>query len=298
MPDARRIALFASAYSVAGAPPGKAPRFGFADRIAAVAGAGLDGLTVHVDDPVFSTRAAQAIADDIAAAGLTIPAVDFLSDWHGSDWRGASRGRLDNALRVAEIVDAPLIHVGADLAGEMPPLADLVGPFREICARAADAGRRIALEPLAWGRVSSLDAALDLIDRAGTGAGTGQAGLVLDVWHLAVCAELPLDSLRALDHSLVSTVQISDGVEMTHPASSELLAATRDRLYPGDGQLDITAFLAALGPALLSSGVTVEVIAPHVDRQPLATSAARAAESGRRSLDMLNQRRERDTRHG
>ncbi|WP_323763992.1 sugar phosphate isomerase/epimerase family protein [Marinovum sp.] len=285
--------LFCSAYTVAGAPPGAAPRFDFAARVAAVADAGMNGLTVHDADPALAPARVGAAREALASSGLVVPAVDFVSDWHL-----AGRDTMAEALRVAEAMDAPLIHMGADLAADMPPLSDLIGPFRSVCCRAADAGRRVALEPLAWGRVCSVEVACELIDRAGPGC----AGLVLDLWHLCINGTPARKSLGSLDLSLVSTVQISDAAVMTNPSPDALKEATRERAFPGDGTLDCAGFLAALWPALDRSGVTVEVLSPAAQRHPIDQTAERAATSARQVIataaKLRAQDRSGDRNHG
>ncbi|WP_010138709.1 sugar phosphate isomerase/epimerase family protein [Oceanicola sp. S124] len=289
MAGARHIPLYAATYTLVGTEPAATDRAGFAARLGAVKRAGMDGLTLHFNDPVFTALAPGEIAGLIADMDVTVPAIDFLSDWSGPP-----EDSLAQALRIAEIAGAPVIHLGLDLAGRCPPLADLAAPFRTLCARAADAGRRIALEPVAWGAVSSLDAALELIESAALFG----PGLVLDVWHLASAAPLPLTRLAGLDHSLVSTVQISDALPMTHASPSAVIRATRDRLYPGDGALDIIGFLSALEPALTASGVTVEVFSPGIGARTLDQTADAAATAGKQMLERLDRCRDKDLSHG
>ncbi|WP_341862021.1 TIM barrel protein [Gymnodinialimonas sp. 57CJ19] len=274
-----RPRLICASHTIAGALPGQGARHGFHDRVDAVSRAGFDGMLVHFRDHaalVADGADPVALRDAVSEAGLSVPAVEFLADWHDAP----DLGSAEHAIATAQLFGATHINVGADIAGKDIPLTDLIPPFQNLCRRASDAGLGIALELISWGRISALPDAIALVD-----AGGAAAGLLLDAWHLSVSGPLDTDRLSALDPSLVVGVQISDAFPMTPTDLQTRLAATQNRLFPGEGGgVDSAGFLAALWPAACRHGVTVEVISPQAAAMPAKQCARYAAETGRRAV--------------
>jgi sugar phosphate isomerase/epimerase len=271
--------LICASHTITGVLPGQVARHGFRERVDAVAKAGFDGLLIHFRDHarlVDADEDRQALRDYVTDAGLRVPAIDFLGDWHD----GPGLGSLDQAIETAQLFGASHINVGADLAGQGVPLATLIPAFEQICGRARDAGLGIALELISWGRISTLTEAVALVEAGGEGA-----GLLLDAWHLAVDGSLDTTALKALDPSLVAGLQISDALPMIPTDLASRLSATQNRLFPGDGGgVNNTGFLTALWPAACRQGVTVEVISPHAAAMTAEHCAAHAAATGRDAL--------------
>lgn len=281
--------LICASHTITGVLPGAPARHPFEDRVRAVADAGFDGLVIHFRDHMRQLAGGAdpgALRDCVAQAGLTVSAVEFLADWHG----GASLGSLDLALETARLFGAGWINVGADLAGRDLPPGDLVEPFRRLTDVAGNAGIGVALEVISWGTIASVDTAQALLEAA-----EGPAGLLLDNWHLAfgkaLAGGLP-------DPSLVAGLQISDALTMSGQSAPDLVELTQRRLFPGEGDLDISGFLAALWPAALRHGVAVEVISGQATALTLTDCAERAARSGRCALIQAARMNEEGAAHG
>lgn len=257
-------------------------RHGFEARVRACAEAGFDGMCLHVRD--HAKQLAEGRDDAWMRAvldrhAMAVPAVEFLGDWHdGTD--DADRA-LAGALAAARCFGAEVLNVGADLAGRGVPPCELAPRFARLCARAADAGVRIALEVLAWGSVSDLNAAAVLLDAAHGATGSGRPGLVVDCWHVFRGGRIGLDDLRRLDPSLMLGVQVNDALATAYGPPP---VDTTRRLFCGDGTFDLAGFLRAVSGALPAAPVAVEVIAPEVAALPLDVAARRAAASARAAL--------------
>lgn len=271
-------ALICASHTISGSMPGQVARFGFAERVAAVTGAGFDGLVIHFRDHLHLVEGGTDPAemrDLVEAAGLDVPAVEFVADWHDA----GGTGSFSDALAVARLFGARHVNVGADMAGAGLGPSELVPAFRRICAMAEDAGIGVALELLAWGGISDLEAAVDLAV-----AGEPNAGLLLDNWHLSFARPLPVEALRDVPLALVAGLQISDAWPMQTEDLSHILSATTHRLLPGAGALDPAAFLVPLWSAAQTCGVTVEVIAPTSEAEAPRDAALAAARAGRATM--------------
>lgn len=157
--------------------------------------------------------------------------------------------------------------------------------FAALTADARSYGLRPLIEPIPYTKVSNLDEATHIAERSGGG------GILLDALHFQRYGGR-LEQLRSLDPDLLSYVQLCDG-PLAPPSNlprphklprgqstdgTDLQLESRAmRLLPGDGELPLTQFLAAL-----PDGIPISVEAPVLSlRETLAPLdfARRARES-------------------
>jgi sugar phosphate isomerase/epimerase len=170
--------------------------------------------------------------------------------------------RCDAFLRTLDAA-APLLpgtvfvlNTGRARDGDVQRAFDVtVAAYRDLARRAADAGVRLALEPLhplamnedtfAW----SLEDALDVVDAVGHDA----LGICADAWNLAGQHDLRARLARCAGRILVA--QVSD---YRRPRSF------LDRLPLGDGTLDPRPFLDGLRDARFAGPVVFELFSQDV----------------------------------
>ncbi|CAM2188098.1 Xylose isomerase-like TIM barrel domain-containing protein [Paraburkholderia sacchari] len=167
-------------------------------------------------------------------------------------FEAAARLGASNAL---VFVDERDIDVASDL-------------YARFCDLARQHDLDACLEFMPWLGISSLDAALSMVRTVAC----SNAKILLDALHF-FRSLTPLDRLRELDPGLMNYVQICDA-PLTAPATLDAIAneARFERLYPGEGELPVVEFLAALPDGL--------VVAPEVATARLAkdvSGAERAA---------------------
>ena len=171
----------------------------------------------------------------------------------------------------------PAIALGARLGARMatainhqdPDQDRVVRHFAAFCALCAEYGLRANIEPFSTGMLRTLGEAVQLIDQVDM----PNAGIVVDALHLFRTGGT-VEELRAIDPGLIGYAQICDA-----PASvaADMLGveATEARLYPGEGDLPLRDFLAAL-----PSGIIIGVETPsRIRRTQGATAEQRAAEA-------------------
>jgi sugar phosphate isomerase/epimerase len=179
---------------------------------------------------------------------------------------GTKRGDYERALEAGSRLRARYVTVNVD----DPDIERACEAFAALTDDARPYGLRPLVEPIPYTEVSNLEEAVHIARRSDGG------GTLLDTLHFQRYSG-QLEQLRSVDRDLLAHVQLCDGPltppsEVLHPPSlprrqstdgTDLQLESRAmRLLPGDGELPLRAFLAAL-PA----GIPVSVEAPVLSLQ-------------------------------
>jgi 4-hydroxyphenylpyruvate dioxygenase len=231
--------------------------------------AGADSCELRV---IGNAEGARSIGAAASASGMPIDAVNSLMDWALPE-DPDPMPRLDELVDVAARAGAPFIVCVVPIgSGAMPPHDEVIRRSIDRLAvlgeRAASAGVGLALEqvgrsstrPGARGAIRALSEARAVVEAAGA------AGLVLDTYNLAT-AEVPFHEVAGLPAELIAVAQIADR------ASTD-----GQRTFPGDGDVDLGAFVAALASAGFDGSLSLELL-PSECPQDAATFARRGAEA-------------------
>lgn len=245
-------------------------------RAEAVAGAGFTGIGFTIDDleaagATYSLPQVKRICDDLGLVHLEVELLE--SWWTTGRRRDASDRTRTSLLTAAEVLRARQIKIGPDVAavdGAVPPLADVAhwaAELHQLAAQAAEAGTRVALEPLPFSNVTDFRSASELVAAADHHA----AGLVVDIWHLergpstlADLAEVPGDRVFA--------VELNDAPA---PQSTDLFHDTiHHRVLCGSGTFDVKGFVETLQQIGFSGPWGVEILSEAHRRRPLQEALA------------------------
>ena len=168
-----------------------------------------------------------------------------------------------NAIQVVDPAEVP-----AELLAER---------FAAVCDLAAAHGLTVAFEPRANSPVESPAAALELL----AAAGRENTGITLDAYHFHR-AGLTLEDLDGVPAESVVAVQLND--MRAQLQGSPLEDALEHRLAPGEGVIDLPAWLAGLRAHGVKAPFAVEVLSREFMQLPLELAAERAARGGRKLL--------------
>ena len=147
-------------------------------------------------------------------------------------------------LRATEL----LVH-GAD-----PDATRLTETFARLCDLAASYGLSANLEPMPWVDVSNLAKAQRVLDAAGR----NNSGLLVDAIHFYRAGD-SLQALAKLPRKLLRYMQLCDARPERPSDMQEIIRQARsDRLFPGEGGLDLNGLLRAL-PAGIPISLEVPV---------------------------------------
>jgi sugar phosphate isomerase/epimerase len=188
--------------------------------------------------------------------------------------------RLTPETRVADF--EPVMALAARLGtsellvhGADPDEARLTESFGALCDLARCYGLAANLEPMPWVVVSNIARALRILD----GADRPNSGLLVDAIHFFRAGETP-QALGAVPRRYLRYLQLCDARPQRPDDMQEIIRQARsDRLFPGEGGLDLPGLLAAL-PANLPISLEVPVSTP----MPAQARARRALEATRELL--------------
>jgi len=152
----------------------------------------------------------------------------------------------------------------------------LVNSFGELCDLAARYDLRANLEPMPWVEVSNITKALRILRAAGRANG----GLLVDAIHFFRAGD-SLAELANAPREYLHYMQLCDARPETPSDMQEIIRQARgDRLFPGEGGLDLAGLLRAL-PADLPLSLEI----PYAKPMPALERARRALAATKAMLD-------------
>lgn len=225
------------------------------EKLAAIAAAGFDGVEIFEADLLTYDATPAEVGRMVRDAGLELNLFQPFRDFEGMPEPQRTRA-FDRAERKFDLMGelgADLILVCSNtspvsLGGIDRAAADL----RELGERAAARGIRIGFEALAWGRhVNDHRDAWEIVRRADHAS----VGLILDSFH-TLSRKLDPDSIRSIPGDRIFLVQLADA-----PAfDMDILQWSRHyRNMPGEGDLPVRAFLAAVAATGYDGWISLEI---------------------------------------
>jgi sugar phosphate isomerase/epimerase len=210
----------------------------------------------------------RAIKQHLAGAGLEI--LDIEAFWLTPDFD------LELAARAftfgAELGARYVVVVGND-----PDRARLIDTFARLTELASGHGLKTSLEFIPYSEVKTLHAAKQIV----LASGQAQAGLLVDALHLSRSGGTPKD-VAQLPSGMVHYLHVCDAPVARPPDLDATKREARSgRLYPGEGELPLADFVAAV-----AADIPIGIEAPDGGRAALSyEDQARQARAA--ALDVL-----------
>lgn len=281
------VSLLATCWLTAGdaAPKRGDERSEFAlrDRIEAAGAAGFSGFGLAHPDlgPAvdrYGMRGIQAMLED---NGLTYLELEFIGDWWSD---GAARARSDavrrDLLLAASELGAHHIKIGVDMADGPWSFDHWVAEFAALAEEARQAGTLVALEPMPFANIKTVEEALRLVEAADHDAG----GLMVDIWHVAR-ANTPFERLASLPPDRIFGVELLDAAST--PVGSLWEDTITNRRFCGEGSLDIPTFITSLERAGWSGPWGVEIVSDDLRAMSLDDAVQTAHRTTRRQFEAV-----------
>ena len=252
---------------------------GLREKLGVIADAGFDGVEIFETDILAHDGPPRDVGRMVRDLGLEIVAFQPFRDFEGLPEPRRAKA-LDRARRKFALMNelgtenilvcsnvSPAALGGIDRAAE---------DFRELGELAAAFGVNVGFEALAWGKhIWDYRDAWEVVRRAGH----DRVGIILDSYHI-LSRNLPVDPIKSIPADRITLVQIADAPKI----EMDLLQLSRHfRCFPGQGDLDIAAFMSALSDTGFDGWLSHEIFN---DRFRMANPGVIATD-GKRSLISL-----------
>ena len=257
------------------------------DKLAAAAAAGFDGVELFENDLIVSPSGPAEIRRRCADLGLSIDLYQPFRDFEAVP-PGLHKANLRRARRKFDV----MTELGADTvlvcSSVSPDAIDddelAAEQLRALADLAAERGLRVAYEALAWGKhVSGYEHAWRIVRRAAHPA----LGVCLDSFHILSKGHDPAP-IRAIPGEKIFFLQLADAPRLP----MDVLPWSRHhRLFPGQGDFDLTAFTGHVLAAGYRGPLSLEVfndVFRQTDPRPAAVDALRSLLALKESLGVLD----------
>jgi len=210
-------------------------------------------------------QANEAAAASLAANGVRCH--ELLALVLGRD----EEANLRSAHELAEAADA--VRAEWVLTTFRAPLTSDSAPGIARCAATvAEAGAKMAAEFSPLGQVTSIPAALAVVDAAGA----DRAGVIIDTWHF-FRGDSTWENLKTVPLERIAYVQFDDAPEAV---SDDAMDETMNRrVMPGDGGFELERFASILLERGWEGLVSVEVLSQDLRQLPVPEFARVAYET-------------------
>ncbi|MEU0532606.1 sugar phosphate isomerase/epimerase and 4-hydroxyphenylpyruvate domain-containing protein [Amycolatopsis tolypomycina] len=257
------------------------------DKLAAAAAAGFDGVELFENDLLVSPSSPAEIRRRCADLGLSIDLYQPFRDFEAvpPDLHRANLRRAACKFDVMAELGTDTILVCSSVSPEAIDDDELAAEQLHALAELADSrGMRVAYEALAWGRhVSGYEHAWRIVRRAAHPA----LGVCLDSFHILSKGHDPA-AIRAIPGDKIFFLQLADAPKLP----MDVLPWSRHhRLFPGQGDFDLTAFTGHVLAAGYRGPLSLEVfndVFRQADPRPAAVDALRSLLVLQESLGVLD----------
>lgn len=258
--------------------------FSLQDRIEAAGKAGFVGFGLPYPDlvPAIEQYGLTGIKQMLDDNGITYLELEFIANWWST---GVERQQSDvvrhQLLAAAEELGAHHIKVGAAMNEGPWDFDQWTAEFAQLAEQGRRAGTLIALEPMPFGNITTVDEAIRLVEAAGHDSG----GIMIDSWHVQRSG-VSFEHLRSLPGHRIFGAEIVDGYNDVRAATLWEDCIT-NRRWPGDGDFDLFAFIASLQAAGFNGAWGLEVVSDEVRALTLTEAVETGYRTARRQFENL-----------
>lgn len=227
----------------------------FADKVRVIAAAGFDGIEIFEQDFLASDLSPREVGQIARDEGLEITLFQPFRDFEGlpEPLRRRTFAQAERKLALtAELGAKQLLVISTVHPAALGGIDRMADDFRELGDVAAQHGVRVGLSALSWGRyLRDHRDAWEVVRRADH----PRVGLVLNSFHSLVTGA-DLDPIRAIPGDRIFHVQLADApATVMDPA----YLSRHFRVMPGEGELDVTGFMAAVQATGYDGPISLEI---------------------------------------
>jgi len=241
-------------------------------RVGAATAAGYVGIGFYYDDldVIEHGLGFDRLRGILQDNGIRYGQFEGLDRWwtvedvHGTQTR-------DTLLRAVEALEIPDSHVKciADTTGAAIPMDAYAAGFGSLAEASAGVGARLGIEFIPFAGIATLADALELVGAAGH----PDAGVVIDLWHVARNG-IPFADIAAVPKELIVNVELDDADDS--PVGRLEDDTVDRRRFCGEGDIDVRGFIESIRATGYRGAYAVEVISEETRALPLDAAARRS----------------------
>jgi 4-hydroxyphenylpyruvate dioxygenase len=254
---------------------------GLQEKLEAISAAGFRAVEIFENDLIAFNGSPADVRRMASDLGLKIITFQPFRDFEGlpPERRARTFERAERKFDLMGELDCDLLLVCSNVSPESEGGIDrLAEDFRLLGERAAKRGIRIGYEALAWGRyVNDYRDAWEIVRRANH----SHVGTILDTFHI-LARGTELNSIRSIPRDKIYLVQVADAPLLT---MDPLSWSRHWRCMPGQGDLDLNAFMEALSATGYDDYLSLEIFN---DRFRAASARAVAIDGHRSLINLLD----------
>jgi len=249
------------------------------EKLRAIAGAGFDSVEIFENDLLTFNGSPRDVGQLCRDLGLSICAFQPFRDFEGmpEPQRARNFARAQHKFELMRELHTDLLLICSNVSpASLGGIDRAAADFRALGELAASHGLRVGFEALAWGRhVNDYRDAWEIVRRADHKS----IGIILDSFH-ALAPAFPVTAIQSIPADRIFLVQLADAPKL----GLDVLSWSRHfRCFPGQGDLPIGAFMAAIAATGYAGPLSLEIF----NDQFRSGSAVRTATDGLRSLILL-----------
>jgi 4-hydroxyphenylpyruvate dioxygenase len=223
-------------------------------------------------DYYFSNDGPDAVLQLLKETGLTVSCYQNLRNYEGmpEDQRPTKQRIAEQLFSQMQLLGAETLVLCSNVAPDSTGDEErIVSDLRELGDIAARYGRRVAWEPICWGRwVKDYRHAWEIVKKVDHDA----IGIALDCFHIFTL-DLPLDGISKIDREKIFIVEVADFPR----GNFDFLELSRAyRLFPGEGYSPVGDFLREVRKTGYDGILSVEVFNTYYRTLPPEVIARRA----------------------
>lgn len=249
------------------------------EKLEAIAAAGFRAVEIFENDLIAFPGSPAQVRRICADLGLAIVTCQPFRDFEGMPESRRQRvfDRAERKFDLLQELGSDLLFVCSNTSPEAQAGIDrLAEDFAVLGERAGRRGLKVGYEALAWGRhIFDYRDAWEIVRRANR----PEVGIVLDSFHI-LSRKLDVSAIGAIPRDRIAMVQMADAPLL----QMDYLSWSRHwRCLPGQGDLDLAAFMRALASTGYDGVLSLEIFNDRFR----AGSARSVALDGHRSLIWL-----------
>ena len=230
--------------------------FSLQSRMEIASGLGWQGFGILHTDLMSEVEriGLNGVRKMVVDCGFKYIELELISDWYADGIRREKSDRVrKELLEAASELGALHVKVGSEVGDSKWPWNKLTEELFTLAEEAHAVGTRIAIEPLPFAQIHSMEEGVKLVDAVSHSS----LGLLIDIWHV-VHGRTKYNWLESLSKRYIFGIELNDA----------LLTVERDlfydtihnRKYCGEGEFRVVEFIKAILKTGYSGPFGVEIL--------------------------------------